>query len=163
MPSHRRTRSFERKRQLGFGRLLLMARRDFVARLNQRLAESGEQVFQSMQIASYLDSEGTRSIEIARRMGVTKQAVGAMVRELEAASLVVQTPDPDDGRATLVSFTDEGLRYMRHMHVLVRKIEREYAALIGAETFEAIREGLEVIAYRDQRDAAPIRKRRQGA
>lgn len=140
-------KSFERTRQLGVGRLLLMARRDFVARLNERLRRSGEPVFRAMQIASYLDSSGTRSVEIARRMGVSKQAVGAMVRELEVAGLVKQTPDPGDGRATLVSFTDEGLRYMRRMHRQVRQIERDYARIVGEAHFRAIREGLELIAY----------------
>jgi DNA-binding MarR family transcriptional regulator len=158
MQNKLKAQSFERTRQLGVGRLLLMARRDFVARLNHRLLRSGEPVFRAMQIASYLDSNGTRSVEIARRMGVTKQAVGAMVRELETAGLLKQTPDPDDGRATRVSFTDEGHRYMRRMHRQVREIEREYARLVGEDRFRSIREGLELIAYGQPADEDPAER-----
>jgi DNA-binding MarR family transcriptional regulator len=153
------TASFEHLRRLGFGRLLLMARRDFVARLNGKLRASGEVVLQSMLIAPYLDSTGTRSVEIARRMGVSKQAIGRMVRDLEAAGLVVQRPDPDDGRATRVVFTPEGLRYMRRMHRFVEDIERDYRALLGPESFTVTRESLRTIAYGSH---APERRRTEG-
>lgn len=141
--------SFDDARRLGIGRLLLMARRDFASRLRARMIGAGEPWHSSMMISSYLDSGGTRSGEIARRMGVSKQAVGRMVRDLEALGLLVQEPDPLDGRASRVCFTDEGLRYMRRMHRQIDAIERDYEALLGTVRFAAMREGLRVVAYGD--------------
>jgi DNA-binding MarR family transcriptional regulator len=139
--------SFDDARRLGIGRLLLMARRDFASRLRARMLAAGEPWHSSMMISSYLDSGGTRSAEVARRMGVSKQAVGRMVRDLEALGLLAQAPDPSDGRATLVRFTDAGLRYMRRMHRQIDAIERDYEALVGPERFAAMREGLRIVAY----------------
>ena len=70
-----------------------------------------------------------------------------MVRDLEALGLLAQAPDPSDGRATLVRFTDAGLRYMRRLHRQIDAIERDYEALVGPERFAAMREGLRVVAY----------------
>jgi DNA-binding MarR family transcriptional regulator len=147
MPTKPNRPSFDDERRLGIGRLLLMARRDFVARLHARLVAAGEPWHPSMMISSYVDSDGTRSGEIARRMGLTKQAVGRMVRDLEALGLLTQEPDAHDGRATRVRFTDAGLRYMMRMHRQIEAIEREYEALIGAEDFAAARKALRIVAY----------------
>ncbi|MBN9428476.1 MAG: winged helix-turn-helix transcriptional regulator [Burkholderiales bacterium] len=158
--------SFDDTRRLGIGRLLLMARRDFVARLQARLLAAGEPWHPSMMISSYVDSDGTRSGEIAKRMGITKQAVGRMVRDLESLGLLTQEPDPLDGRATRVRFTSAGLRYMVRMHRQIDEIEREYEALIGAERFTATREGLQIVAYGKRDDlprSGPNRGRRGAA
>ena len=147
MPAKPNRPSFDDERRLGIGRLLLMARRDFIARLNARLVAAGEPVYSSMILASYVDGEGTRSSEIARRMGLSKQAVGRMVRDLEALGLLIQAPDPRDGRATQVRFTDAGLRYMVRMHRQIDAIEREYERLLGADRFATTRGALRAIAY----------------
>ncbi|MGD9946053.1 MAG: MarR family winged helix-turn-helix transcriptional regulator [Burkholderiaceae bacterium] len=147
-----RKSSLDHARRHGFGRLLLLARRDFVTRLKDMLRANGEMVFRSMMISPYIDGDGTRIVEIARRMGISKQAVGRMVGELEEAGLVAQRADPADGRATLVSFTPEGLRYMKRMHRFVRKVEDEYRELVGAEVFSATRRALRTIAYGERTD-----------
>lgn len=157
MPRTPPSASFDETRRLGIGRLLLMARRDFVRRLQARMLAAGEPWHSSMLISSYLDSDGTRSGEIARRIGVSKQAVGRMVRDLEALGLLTQAPDPDDGRATRVRFTDAGLRYMVRMHRQIDAIERDYEALLGPEQFGAMRETLRRVAYGDRDDAGPGR------
>lgn len=59
-------------------------------------------------VMPHLDLDGTRLGELARRMGVSKQAAGQLVDELERRGIVERRPDPDDGRAKRVSFTDLG-------------------------------------------------------
>ena len=60
----------------------------------------------------HLDLEGTRLTELARRMGVTKQAVSQVIDDLEALHAVERQPDPEDGRAKRVVFTDKGRAFM---------------------------------------------------
>lgn len=63
--------------------MLLLARKDFVARLH---AAMGDQLKDLPPAAGgmlpYIDLEGTRGTELARRMGVSKQAAGKAVRDL---------------------------------------------------------------------------------
>ena len=57
----------------------------------------------------HLSFTGVRATTLAKRLGVTKQAVAPLLAELVAWGLVEQVPDPADRRATLVRFTHDGL------------------------------------------------------
>jgi DNA-binding MarR family transcriptional regulator len=52
--------------------------------------------------------EGGRASELARELGVTKQAVGQTLSELLADGYVVKEKDPSDGRAQLIRLTPRG-------------------------------------------------------
>lgn len=52
----------------------------------------------------HIDLEGTRATVLAERLGVTKQAIGPLIDELEAWGFLERVPDPSDGRAKLVRF-----------------------------------------------------------
>lgn len=86
--------------------------------------------------------EGTRSSELARRLGVSKQAVGQLVAELEAMGVVERRPDPDDGRAKRVCFTDRGMRSLLNGLDHLRGVEEELAAAVGAETMASLHDAL---------------------
>ena len=135
-------------RRYGIGRLLLLARRDFITRLAARMNREGDMsMYARGRLLPYIDIEGTRSIDLARRMGVTKQAVARMVKELEEEGLLSRETDDADGRASLVKFTDAGFDYMTQMHKVITQIEREYERAFGQEKMEQVREVLSAIAY----------------
>jgi DNA-binding MarR family transcriptional regulator len=69
-----------------------------------------------------LDAGGTRLTVVAARAGMTHQAVGELVAELEGRGLVERVPDPSDGRARLIRLTAEGRE-------VVRAAVREIAAI----------------------------------
>lgn len=87
----------------------------------------------------HIDLEGTRLTELARRVGVSKQAVGQLVDELEQMGVVRRVPDPDDRRAKRVCFVEDGL--LEGLAVL-REVETDLAARIGPDTMHSLREGL---------------------
>lgn len=93
-----------------FGHVLLRAAR----RLNERAVVRARHVLGNgvrvahTQLFPHVDLEGTRLTELARRVGLTKQAVGQLVGDLEDAGVLERVPDPTDGRARLVRVTDEG-------------------------------------------------------
>ena len=95
-----------------------------------------------MALFPHIDLEGTRPSELARRVGVSKQAVGQLVDELEAMGVVERRPDPDDGRAKRVAFTDAGLRSILDGLAHLRRVEAELAEAIGEDAMGALREGL---------------------
>ena len=80
----------------------------------------------------HIDMEGTRLTELARRVGISKQAVGQLVDDLEGMEVVERVPDPADGRAKLIRFRREGGTsvLMRGMAVLAQ-IDAEIAERLG--------------------------------
>ena len=52
----------------------------------------------------HIDVAGTRQTVIAERLGISKQAVGQLVDDLEEMDFVIRMPAPDDARAKLVCF-----------------------------------------------------------
>ena len=86
-------------------------------------------------IIRHIDLVGTRTTEIADRAGMTKQAVGKVVSELEANGYLIRVPDPADGRAQLVQFTDSGLQFLRDAREIKVAIETEFAGILGTDRF----------------------------
>ena len=149
MPGKAELEILKQSRRLGIGRLLLMARRDFLARLAVKLADSTDTALlqSSGALLPFIDLEGTRSTELARRLGISKQAVGKRIRELEEAGFLKRETDNADGRAFLVSFTDAGISYLLEMHRAITEVEREYDAQIGSDNMAIARAALARIAY----------------
>ncbi|HSW19328.1 MAG TPA: MarR family transcriptional regulator [Ramlibacter sp.] len=159
MATRQQLQALQASRRHGIGRLLLLARRDFLARLSERMEADNDAVTQARgRLLPYIDVDGTRSVDLARRMGVTKQAVGRLVKELEEEGLLFREPDGTDGRAFLVKFTAEGLAYLKRMHKCILQVERDYERTVGRERMAQVREALSLMAYGPQgdEDGAPV-------
>jgi DNA-binding MarR family transcriptional regulator len=98
------------------------------------------------QILSNLDTEGTRIGVLAARAGLTRQAAGQLVAEIERSGYVQRRPAPDDARATVVRFTPRGRRMLDTVFGLVEGIEEGFAAIIGRAEFERLKQNLARIA-----------------
>jgi DNA-binding MarR family transcriptional regulator len=123
------------------GRLLLRAQRDFDAELNARLRERG---YPDVRLAhsalfAHIDSEGTRSSELAGRAGMTKQGMGQLVGDLEKKGYVERVKDPADRRAKLVRLTKKGRHHVRNAREIISEMEEAYARRLGDGRFETLR------------------------
>jgi len=127
--------------------MLLLARRDFLKRLEQAMRDRHEDLPMPCTLLPFIDLTGTRSTEIARRIGVSKQAMAKAVKALEGTGLVMREPDETDARAFRVRFTPDGLRYMMKMHDAVAQVEADYIKLLGAAQIKALRQALLAMAY----------------
>src|SRR5690606_37083162 len=87
------------------------------------------------------------STEVARRMGISKQAVAKAVKELEEDGLLARAPDAADGRAFLVTFTEEGVEFLLRIHANILAIENEYQQIAGVDDMRTVRRVLRDIAY----------------
>ena len=90
----------------------------------------------------HLDAEGTRVSTLATRSGMTKQGMGQLVQELERHGYLKRSPDPADGRASIVAFTPRGTALLEAALTVTRDLERDYAELLGEAQFDAFREAL---------------------
>lgn len=129
------------------GQLLLRAARLFNERAVARVQRSGEPRFRlaHTRLFPHIDLEGTRLTELARRAGVTKQAVGPLVAELESFGVVRRQPDPEDGRALQVRFTQRGMRALLHGLAVLGELEDELAGEIGTSRMRELRRGLALL------------------
>jgi DNA-binding MarR family transcriptional regulator len=105
-------------------------------------------------ILIHLKGEGRRLTELAERAGVSKQAMGKLVDELEEIGYVERVPDEGDGRAKIVRFSKKGRALLRDSHEIVESIWDDYAALVGEPRLVRLRDTLNLLLERiDQHDA----------
>jgi DNA-binding MarR family transcriptional regulator len=76
-------------------------------------------------IMPHLDLNGTRQNVLAARMGVSKQAVGQLLDELEGAGVISRTPDPTDKRARVVKLTESGQQGLLVSLQVMREVEQQ--------------------------------------
>ena len=138
-------------RQQHIGRLLLRAQRAFSVRAIKKLRVHGHEGLSLAHTAllSNLDLQGTRITTLAERVGVTKQAIGHLVQDLEQRGYIARVADPDDRRATNITFTDAGWQFLRDAYQVKREIEAEYSAMLGEEGLLALRSLLTTLLERD--------------
>lgn len=114
----------------------------------QAMARVRERTAQNMRVAHttlfpHIDLDGTRLTEIAQRMGLSKQAVGQLVTELESMEVLERVPDPTDGRAKLVRFARrKGRMVLFDGLALLDEFERELVEELGGECIDALHENL---------------------
>jgi DNA-binding MarR family transcriptional regulator len=82
---------------------------------------------------------GINITELAAAISMTKQAAGQFVTYLEGTGHLTTRPDPNDGRVRLVVRTPEGDQSVRAVNARIARLERRWAADVGAERFEAFK------------------------
>ena len=101
-------------------------------------------------VFTYLDRDrGSRLTDLADRSGLTKQAVGEAVADLEGKGYLERVPDPIDGRAKIIRLSERGRAGVRAADRHFADIEREWGEGIGDERMAALREALELLAERE--------------
>jgi DNA-binding MarR family transcriptional regulator len=98
-------------------------------------------------VFGFIDLEdGSRLTDLAERSGLTKQAVGEAVAELERKGYLERVPDPEDGRAKIIKLTPRGVDAALTGRRLFAEIENEWAERYGEDRVTALRECVEEIA-----------------
>ena len=129
-------------------RLLLAAHRALAADLVVELEERGWPDLRASQAALVLNVDrrfGTRLTELARRGGVTKQAMMVVVDDLEVRGLVRRTPDPEDGRAKVVRLTARGRTFAAECRRAVAAVEARAKRMLGGRRYDVLRETLDLL------------------
>jgi DNA-binding MarR family transcriptional regulator len=131
-------------RTQNMGRLLLVALADWQEALVEALRHAGFSNLSTthMNLLRHIDLSGTRITEIAERARITKQAVGQLVVACAEQDLVRTVPDPTDGRAKMVVYTELGKSViLAQLNVLMR-IDAELDRLLGVAGHQQLRQAL---------------------
>jgi DNA-binding MarR family transcriptional regulator len=112
-----------------------------IRRMNERV--DGMRVRQPhMALVPHIALDGTRLTDLARAVGVSKQAVHQLVGELEEMAFLERVPDPSDGRAKLVRFTRRGRRRLLEGLELLAGIDAELEDALGPRKMRELHRAL---------------------
>jgi DNA-binding MarR family transcriptional regulator len=98
-----------------------------IRRVKRVIGERARAVHDELQPASYLmlswlaDEGPVRASSMVEKFNIDKGAVSRQLQHLDDLGLVVRTPDPDDGRATLVAASDDARRRLADVAAHRRK------------------------------------------
>jgi DNA-binding MarR family transcriptional regulator len=113
-----------------------------IERVNQRATVSPPLRAAHTALFPHLNADGVRGAELAKKLGVTKQAVSQLVTELEQWGVVEQIADPQDGRAKLVRFTKKGEQALLHGLAVLGELETELSDKIGKRRMQELHTAL---------------------
>lgn len=123
--------------------LMLIAYRAMDARVIQAMREAGFDVTVAQaRIAQRIADDGSRLTDLAEQAQVTKQTASLLVAALERQGLVERVPDPADGRARLIRFTQRGRAASERAREMVMAVEQEWNDLLGPDLAGCLREAL---------------------
>ena len=100
-------------------------------RVKQVIAERATAVHPQLQSASYyllvhlVENGPTRGSELSCQFGIDKGAISRQIQHLVDLGLAVRSPDPEDGRAQLVSASEEATLLITETAAKQRKVWRE--------------------------------------
>jgi len=84
--------------------------------------------------------DGVRPGVLAERAGMSKQAMNRLLGSLEDLGYLIRSDAPYEGRARIVRFTKRGRAAWAKALEVLREIEREWQAELGAKDFSQLKE-----------------------
>lgn len=117
-----------------------------------------------MAVLQYPGPDGCRPLDLARRAGISKQAMNQLLKSLEQHAYVGREDATDDLRARRVHLTKRGRAVSRRMIELLEEIEAEWRRALGDAPFAQLKALLADLWTLDLSRAtvatAPLRPRR---
>lgn len=92
-----------------------------------------------MAVLQYPGPDGVRPVTLAERAGMSKQAMNQLLHSLEELGYIVRRDAPGEGRARIIRFTKRGRAAYAKIHDILRVIEREWSAELGAKRFAELK------------------------
>lgn len=137
---------FEEKKRQSVAQLLFKCARIVneraIERVNQEAGPSPPLRASHTALFPHLTSEGVRGADLAKKLGVTKQAISQLVAELEYWGVVEQVEDPKDGRAKLIRFTPKGEQGLLHGLAVLGALETELGDKMGKRRMQELHTAL---------------------
>ena len=92
-----------------------------------------------MAVLQFPGPDGVRPATLAERAGMSKQAMNQLLGTLEGSGYVARSALPREGGARVVRLTRRGHAAYAKMADILRDIEREWTAELGAKRFAELK------------------------
>ena len=89
--------------------------------------------------------DGVRPGALAERAGMSKQAMNQLLGSLEDLGYIIRSDNPDEGRTRIIRFTRRGHAAFSRIYDILRQIEQEWSAELGATNFARLKSLLQEI------------------
>lgn len=124
--------------------LVALAERRLAEALQEHLVAAGftDHRLVHHNVMAHVTHEGVRLTDLAERAGITKQAMSELVADLESLGYLRRVPDPTDGRAKLIGFTDKGRAAVETAMQAFDAMDRVLAGRLGERSLRTLRRGL---------------------
>ena len=131
---------------VNLGLLLFIPYRFMESAVMEALRAHGHDIgLNQARVFARINPEGSRLSELAEAAQLSKQTVGSIVDQLERAGYVRREPDPDDGRARLVTITAKGQDLITVSLPVVREVEATWQAHLGQDRARQLRSALQAL------------------
>lgn len=136
-------------------RMLLGARRVMAGELDAEFADRGYPELRPSHAAPLLGIDrrtGSRITDLADEAHVTKQAMMAVVDDLESHGYVRRVPDPRDARAKLVRLTAAGRTAAAECRRAVTALDQRTRGRLGDRAYESLVASLDELSVPEDDD-----------
>ncbi len=122
------------------GRLMWRLKRYMHDFVEPRLENSGFPNFQMGHLSVFgnLSETGVTTTELARRTGVTKQAMSKVVKVLEEQGYIYTQAHEKDARSTVIFLSHRGMELLTCVYHAMNELKRKFAQIIGEEEMETL-------------------------
>lgn len=127
------------------GILLHKLAEDFQQRTVQKCRQRGHRKFRGSQsvVINRLDPVGISLCDLAARVGISQQAAGKIVRDLERAGYVERELDQSDRRSRLIRLSASGIKLQGDIAEALTEVRSEYRAVLGQESMQMFEQQLQ--------------------
>jgi DNA-binding MarR family transcriptional regulator len=120
--------------------LLLHGFRVLIDELHAELARQGHPDMRPMHgfVFQAIGLDGTTAAQLARRLGVSKQAAGKTIDHLERLGYTERGPDPADARRKVVRLTSRAIDALDRSARIFDDLRARWAQVIGQDRLRAL-------------------------
>jgi DNA-binding MarR family transcriptional regulator len=116
---------------------------DFRDRIRAGLQERNHQLQPAhAKVLVHIDIHGSRLTDLAARAGISKQAMGKVIDELQFLGYVSRSTH-QDGRAKMIQFTRKGQKLLQDAGDSVDAVWHQYAQMFGEKRLAKFRDELQ--------------------
>lgn len=85
---------------------------------------------------SLATNEGVRLTDLAKTLGISRQAVNQTANQIASAGYIKRVPDPDDGRAKRIVLTRRGSELRKQGLALAKQLECQFSEIVGQDRLD---------------------------
>lgn len=101
-------------------------------------------------VMMHVTNEGITSVELSKIVGISKQAMSELIKELIKKNFLELKPNPNDQRSNLIHKTEEGIKFLTVLLNSRIFIDQEFSNILSQEKLILLKELLfEVVDHYD--------------
>jgi len=97
-------------------------------------------------ILGHMDTSGMCLTELAQRVGISQQATGKLIKDLERNGYASSHTDSRDKRSRIIRLSERGVALIQDIEEILEEVRREYRAVLGEEAMQTFERQLQSTA-----------------